>query len=69
MKEYVSPNAELIEFSGSRITAAVSGCNCHFDITGNTMMINGKQPECEFGISGHASENPFGVAAPDWTFG
>ena len=68
MKEYVSPNAELITFVNENILAK-SGCNCHFDITSNTMMINGQVPECEFGVSGGANENPFGVAAPNWTWG
>lgn len=68
MKEYVSPSAEFIAFEDEKILTQ-SGCNCHYDITSNTMMINGIQPKCEFGESGGAIENPFGVSAPSWTFG
>lgn len=68
MKEYESPKVELISFSEERILTQ-SGCNCHYDVTSNQMMIGGVKPECGFGESGGAVENPFGVAAPDWTFG
>lgn len=68
MKQYYRPSIELIAFVGEKIMTQ-SGCNCHYDITSNTMMIEGRKPECKFGESGHASENPFGVSAPQWTFG
>lgn len=66
MGEYVSPKAELITFVNERIIA-VSGCDCHYDITNHDMQI-GQSVPCE-GESGGAHENPFGVKAPDWTFG
>lgn len=69
MEKYVSPNAELITFEDEIIMAVSGQCNCHYDITSNTMMVNGQKPECSHGESGGAVENPFGVAAPDWTFG
>lgn len=68
MKKYESPSAELIKFE-TEMLMSVSGCNCHYDVTSNTMMVDGVTPECGFGETGHASENPFGVAAPNWTFG
>ena len=67
MKQYYRPSIDLITFTGEKIMTQ-SGCNCHFDITSNTMMINGGRPDCQ-AESGHASENPFGVSAPLWTFG
>ncbi len=71
MREYVSPDAELLTFESEMVMTAspVSGCNCHYDITSNTMMINGQTPECEYGETGGAEENPFGIAAPDWRLG
>ena len=69
LKEYESPKADLIVFENEVLQwATISGCNCHYDITSNQMMIDGKIPECELGEFGHAHENPFGVAAPNWNF-
>ncbi len=67
MKEYVKPDVEVILFENEVFTGT-SNCNCHYDITSNSLSINGKQPDCE-GETGYASENPFGVDAPQWTFG
>lgn len=64
MRDYVSPNAEVITFTSEKIIAA-SGCNCHFDIEQQNM---GVDYVCK-AMSGHASENPFGISAPDWQFG
>ena len=69
MKEYESPNAEMITFVDEKIMTDSGDCNCHYDITSNTMMINGIKPECpEGGETGGAIENPFGVPAPNWNF-
>ena len=67
MEKYLSPNAELITFSNEKIlTASGSGCNCHFDISKQNMGLEGVGCSA---LSGHASENPFGISAPNWTYG
>ena len=65
MKEYVSPNVELITFK-DEIVLQASQCSCHFDITKHDMSLSGVTCKA---MSGHASENPFGISAPDWSFG
>ena len=35
MKEYVDPNAELVEFDSKNVIAT-SGCNCYFDRWNNS---------------------------------
>lgn len=69
MKEYVKPNLEFIEFDNNIRMDDVgeSGCNCHMDAN-NASMASGSSSGCE-GLTGHASENPFNIKAPDWTFG
>ena len=66
MKEYVSPTVELITFSDEKVLTA-SGCNCQF--SGYDEVIDTLNPEydpdCE-AVTGHASENPYGVPAPKW---
>ena len=68
MKQYMNPKAELIVFKDEMITA-VSGCSCHFDVTKQDMTSIGPSDVGCVGLSGYASENPFGVKAPDWNFG
>lgn len=79
MKEYVSPELELLEFE-SEIVMGKSGCNCQYwqttnqehptDSNGNGI-VGDDDDDWEFddgcsGRSAHASENNMGVAAPNW---
>ena len=68
MREYVRPSAEMVTFVDEMIMTSDSGCNCHYDISSNTMVVNETTVDCE-AETGDASENPFGVDAPLWTFG
>ena len=70
MKEYMKPSVALIAFDSEvKNWDIISGCNCFYSIESNQMTINGQTPSCKLGETGHASENPFGVSAPNWTFG
>ena len=62
MKNYETPNAELVEFESEMVMGA-SGCNCSFWQVTNDM--DEGQPGCS-ARSAHASENPNGIAAPDY---
>ena len=66
MKEYVKPDVEVILFENEVFTGS-STCNCHYDISSHNLSLGGGQVACE-GETGDASENPFGIAAPEWTF-
>lgn len=59
MKEYVSPDVELIEFE-KEIIMGSSGCNCFTDVWGNETV---GQSNCKGG-SWDASE--LMTNAPDW---
>lgn len=69
MKEYVRPSLELVEFDNDITMTDIgeSGCNCHMDAN-NASMAPGASTNCS-GVTGHASENPFHVNAPDWEWG
>ena len=62
MKNYESPKAELIEFEKEMVMSA-SGCNCSFWQVTNDM--EDEATTC-IARSAHASENPNGIAAPDY---
>ena len=62
MSEYESPKVEVVEFEEEIIMYA-SGCNCSFWQVTNDM--DAGQEGC-VARSAHASENPSGIAAPDY---
>ena len=66
---YDSPYAELIEFDSAMAPMSDvgdSGCNCHLDVNNAAMPIEGGTCTA---TTGHASENPFYISAPSWTWG
>ncbi len=63
MKAYEAPSAEFIKLESEMMGSATSGCNCSFWQITNDM--DEGQPGC-YARSAHASENPNGIAAPDY---
>ena len=64
MKEYVKPDVEVILFENEVFTTSTSTCNCHYDIANNDLSLSGTS--CKIAETGSASENPFGIDAPQW---
>ena len=68
MREYECPTVELIVFNDEvRNWDVISGCNCHYDISNYTGYVESTSTSCKV-ETGHASENPFGIPATNWTF-